>query len=416
MSISWVARFGSTAAISAVLVIAGNALAGADVDGFYSAPAPINSTPGNVIRSEVVSVIVPSLTAVRDGIDARRVLYQSTGARGEPIAVSGTVMTPHSAWHGRGARPLVTYAVGTRGLADRCAPSHALTNGTEIDSVAMGALLDRGFAVAVTDYEGVGAPGAPTYLNRLSQGHTVLDVARAAQRLPNSGISRTGPVAVYGYSQGGAGSAAAVELAPTYAPDLAMVGGVAGAIPSNLATLADRNEGRPFFGALGYIFHGLVGAYPDLGKPLDDALNPQGRDFLRQTADECVVDTLAKHAFGTSPSLTKSGDTFGDILRSPSFAVAANAQSYGAVAPQVPTLLLQSTSDDTVYYAQTHQIAHDWCAEGAVVDFKQYDLPPIAPLADHAVPGVISVPDAVDWLASRFSGLPAPNNCDSVAG
>lgn len=174
---------------------------------------------GDVLQVEPTTVLVPSTAVLNGGLDAWRVLYKSVGARGRSIAVNAVVMSPHATWADPGSRPLVSFAVGTRGLADRCAPSHSLAHGTDSDAPASGALLDRGWAVVVTDYEGIGTPDAPPYLNRLSQGHAVLDAARTAQRVGALGLDPRGPVGLYGYSQGGVGSAAAAELATVYAPN-----------------------------------------------------------------------------------------------------------------------------------------------------------------------------------------------------
>ncbi|UUU44488.1 lipase family protein [Streptomyces sp. NBC_00162] len=49
----------------------------------------------------------------------------------------------------------------------------------------------RGWAVVVTDYEGLGTPGVHTYTVGPSAGHAMLDAARAATRLPETGLSPT---------------------------------------------------------------------------------------------------------------------------------------------------------------------------------------------------------------------------------
>jgi triacylglycerol lipase len=42
----------------------------------------------------------------------------------------------------------------------------------------------RGFAIVMTDYEGLGTPGMHTYANRIAEGNAMLDAARAAKNLP----------------------------------------------------------------------------------------------------------------------------------------------------------------------------------------------------------------------------------------
>ena len=52
----------------------------------------------------------------------RLLLYRSTGATGKPVAVSGTVAVPKGRAP-KGGWPVISWAHGTTGIADRCAPS-----------------------------------------------------------------------------------------------------------------------------------------------------------------------------------------------------------------------------------------------------------------------------------------------------
>ncbi|WP_255277145.1 lipase family protein [Actinomadura madurae] len=160
-----------------------------------------------------------------EGVKSWQVLYRSETADGRPTAVSGMVLVPAKAWTGLGNRPLLSYAVGTRGLGDACAPSYTLTRGLDYEELFIADALSRGWAVAVTDMEGLGTPGRHTYEVGRSQGKALLNVARAAQRLPDAGLGG-GPVGLWGYSQGGTSSGWAAELAATYAPELAIKGTV----------------------------------------------------------------------------------------------------------------------------------------------------------------------------------------------
>src|SRR5699024_268392 len=107
-------------------------------------------------------------------------------------------------------------------------------------------LLSKGFAVMVTDYEGLGMPGGHTYVVGQSEGRALLDGVRAAQKLPGSGLSTSSPVGLMGYSQGGGAAGWAAELAGTYAPELKLRGTVAGGVPADLLAVAEFAEGGPF--------------------------------------------------------------------------------------------------------------------------------------------------------------------------
>ena len=84
------------------------------------------------------------------GVTSRQILYRSTDALGQPMAVTGTVLVPTAPWTGSGPRPLVAYAVGTRGVGDDCAPSYTLSQGADYEGFFVKSLLDQGWAVAVS--------------------------------------------------------------------------------------------------------------------------------------------------------------------------------------------------------------------------------------------------------------------------
>jgi predicted alpha/beta-fold hydrolase len=144
--------------------------------------------------------------------------------------------------------------------------------------------LSRGFAVVVTDYEGLGTRGTHTYANRAAQGHAVLDAIRAAQRLPEAHLPPAGPVAVAGYSQGGGASAAAAELQPSYAPELKLKGAYAGAVPADLAAVAHNLDGHYAAGFLGFALVSLDYAYPELNIPA--ILNAKGKQLFERVKNE----------------------------------------------------------------------------------------------------------------------------------
>ncbi|GAA1881297.1 hypothetical protein GCM10009753_06060 [Streptantibioticus ferralitis] len=82
------------------------------------------------------------------------------------------------------------------GLAPRCAPSAGFPTGTAVEANLINQALLRGWAVAVTDCELVGDPGVRTYTVGRAEGQAVLDAARAAERLPGTGLDANSGYAV----------------------------------------------------------------------------------------------------------------------------------------------------------------------------------------------------------------------------
>ena len=228
---------------------------------FYQAPSPLPAANGALVRAEPEPFYLDPANLSGVAVTSQRIMYKTTNRTGAPAAVTGTVIVPTTPWVGAGSRPLISFAVGTQGLADRCAPSRLLSFAQEYEEVFAGALLGRGYAVAITDYEGLGTAGVHTYMDRVSQGHAVLDVARAALQLPNTGLGADTPIGLAGYSQGGGASAAAGELAPSYAPELAIKGIAPGAVPADLKATGANLDGGPYAEFMLYAVDGLSSSY-----------------------------------------------------------------------------------------------------------------------------------------------------------
>jgi Protein of unknown function (DUF2380)/Secretory lipase len=131
------------------------------------------SPPGSLIS-------VTAMSGAPEGASAYRILYTSTGLSGEPVPVSGVIIVPAGAIP-PGGRPIVAWAHPTTGIVSRCAPSLARVFFASVQG--LGAMLERGYIVAATDYPGLGTPEVHPYLVGISEGRAVLDSVRAA--LPN---------------------------------------------------------------------------------------------------------------------------------------------------------------------------------------------------------------------------------------
>lgn len=371
---------------------------------FYVPPATLPATNGNVIRREPMSFYLDPINLIRVPAQATRIMYRSTNAAGQPIAVTGTALVPNTPWLGLGRRPLIGYGAGTQGVADRCAPSRALSLGQEYEGPMITALLAAGYGVVVTDYEALGTPGIHTYMVRAAQGHAVLDSVRAFQRLGLAGIDSRNPVALVGYSQGGGASASAAELAPTYAPELNLKGAYAGAVPADLKKVANQIDGGLYSAFLLFAVTGMFEAYG-----LDQAtyLNAKGLARATVAADNCVVDGLLAHAFTDSSTLTVSGQHMKDLVRTdPTLSAILNAQKLGVGrAPRVPVLLSHSVLDDVIPYAAGRELAQRWCDQGTRVEWDTHVSP------THLGAYVTAVPRVMAFLAARFAGFSTTNSC-----
>ncbi|WP_235834614.1 lipase family protein [Actinomadura logoneensis] len=367
-------------------------------DAFYQPPNPLPAgRPGDVIRSRTASY--PPLL----GVSSTQVLYRSVNATGQAVAVSGTVLVPRTPWLGGGSRPLVSYGVGTRGLGDECAPSYTLSRGLDYEQAFINGLLLRGWAVAVTDMEGLGTPGIHTYTVGQSEGRAVLDMARAAERLPSSGLGATTPVGLQGYSQGGGSVGWAAQLAPTYAPELRIKGVSAGGVPADLVAVGKFLDGSA---GMGLAFLSAVGfdtAYPEL--KLENYLNDAGRKLLADNKDVCLASVDGVGAIIGTAFRHITDFTTTNPLNSPTWLARFAENKLGGTKPPMPVFQAHAAADELVPLAQADTLHRTWCDAGTNLTWRTY------PLAEHALGLTQAFPDMTAFLNDRFQGRPVTGNC-----
>ncbi|KGN36895.1 Secretory lipase [Knoellia subterranea KCTC 19937] len=372
---------------------------------FYDPPATIPGTPGTIIRSEPATQWLDPLGFSNLTMSSTRVMYASKNRVGRPIAVTGTIFEPKAPWIGLSSRPLISFAPGTMGIADKCAPSRQLAESfTMYEILFMQGLLTRGYAVALTDYQGLGTPGTHTYMQRVAQGQAVLDIARAALKRSGTSLRSTTPVGFYGYSQGGGAAAAAAELAGSYAPELRVRGTVAGAVPADLGAVAKNLEGSFYAEFLNFA---LLGLAADNGIDMSGYLNEAGKQVARATEGHCVFD-LAAGAFQNSSRLTLDGRKVPAYLGEAPFKGILAANRIGNLKPNAPVLVSQSLLDDVIPYAVGKQLAKAWCGKGTNVRFSTNVGP------THIGGAFPSSAESYAFFEARFAGLPQISNCWTI--
>ncbi|MFJ5786541.1 lipase family protein [Streptomyces hydrogenans] len=399
---------------------------GVTIPAFYNPPTELPAADGALIRTEPMSLglSIPGLDGRPLPGTATRLMYKSTDSSGRPVAVTGTYIEPSAAWKRSGPRPLVAMASGTMGQGDQCAPSFALehpltltgdTMSVGYEALAVYRILASGAAVVLTDYVGLGATDRlHTYVNRLDQGHALLDAARAARAVPGASVTAGSRTGLYGYSQGGAAAASAAELQPSYAPDVPLSGTYAGAPPADLTSTMKGIDGSALAGALAWSISGFAQADPDLRAVVEEHVSDSGKAVLRDASTMCVGDALFGYGFAKSSRWTKDGRSIGDIIAAePAARAALNRQRIGTLRPAGPVRVATGVHDDIVPHGQARQLAVDWCRKGADVTYEAVVLPNLGDkiLTNHLVPLLTDQGDAIAWLTDRLAGQPAGSNC-----
>ncbi|WP_235948195.1 lipase family protein [Candidatus Frankia alpina] len=238
---------------------------------------PQTTVPGALLSREVV-------TPAPAGIRAWRVTYSSRPTDAGEVPVSGIILAPGTDVPvPAGGRKVVAFGHGTTGVQDSCAPSRARP--PLAAAVWTFPLVRAGYVVTLTDYAGLGTPGEHAIYVAAPEGRAVLDAARAARALTETGAGRD--VVLWGYSQGGQAMLAAGALAAGYAPELSIRGVVATApladLPASLTTMQRRADG------VGYLLLAMIGlAVDDPRIDLDRYLTPNGRRLLTVARTRCA--------------------------------------------------------------------------------------------------------------------------------
>ena len=358
-----------------------------DLPDFYGVPDPLPAgKPGQLINSE--SVDAPGLNGTMS-----RVMYHSTTINGQDIAVTGLILIPKGTAPSGGS-PIITWAHGTTGIADACAPS---LKPDEFVTLANG-LLDAGYLVVATDYEGLGTPGRHPYIVGESQARGTLDIVRMAQTFPNANASKR--YVVWGHSQGGHAAMFAGYIAKTYAPEIELVADVAGAPPSQLLLINAALQTSPYKHYIAMVAAAMNATYGDQKADLTQVLTPEGLDFLKNIDTMCSGD-LGKAAAGLDFTKLQKADpstipTWNQLLKD------NDPGTFTAPIP-VPLLIIHGGNDEQIPVVSSAALFDQLCKIGQVEQRWVF--------ADQSHAGVIapSFSSMISWIGNRFAGKPMPD-------
>lgn len=333
-----------------------------------------------------------------------RVTYMSEGPQGEPVVVSGSVSVP-GGQAPEGGWPVLSWAHGTTGVADACAPSTGSVPGSDGEYLRyVNETIDRyvqaGYAVAQTDYVGMGTPGVHPYINGDSEANAVTDIVTAAGELDSS-IGTKWYVA--GHSQGGHAAIFTAAQAPDRAPNLDLQGAVAIAPGDKLGDTLQYftvggSEVRDVLGYLPLILLGAQAANPDL--QAYDYISDPVKPLLDAATNGCTDAT-----FAVAQQVPVEGVIAANADLAPMTDYLAQ-QNLDRLILQVPTLVLQGTDDSAVTEPRTAELIDALCTAGNIVVYKTYDG------LEHTPTVPASFDDALDFVEARNAGDAPTGACE----
>jgi len=397
-----------TVAVTAMVLGAGSSVAQPipeplpSQDPFYTYDGPLaDFAPGTILRSRPSVFAAPGVTTP---VTSTQVLYRTTDQQGEPTDTVATVLQPLAP----GPTKLISFHMAYDALGSECDPSYTLTGSADsgvslAEQTVIAGYIAAGYTVVAPDYEG---PELEWTVGRESA-YAALDGIRATEELLS--LPDSTPVGLIGYSGGSVPTQWGAEVAPSYAPELNIIGAAAGGVPVDLAHNLPYVSGSAKWAG---VIPALVVAYQrtyDLDT--DEFLSDRGKQVVAEVANRCIAEFASDYPGLTDADMVRA--PYRSLLDVREVAIAINDNIMGtAGTPIVPMFLAVGHSDpigDTIMVTgDVEGLAHTYCTRGVAVAYSQYDG------LDHEEAFVPFQAQAAEFLNSRFAGDNVRNDCASI--
>lgn len=394
---------GAVAATAVLATMAGVAVAAGPNGTVAAGVRHGGAAPGHHRGTLLTSRPLTNAAALPSAGSNRLVTYLSEDADGKPIVVSGTISLPDTP-PPPGGWPVISWAHGTTGVADICAPSEDTADGPAHDYLGLvDTTLDkwvaRGYAVVRTDYEGLGTPGMHPYINGESEANTVRDIVRAARELDH----RVGRDWVaMGHSQGGQAALFAGTSRPN-ARGLRLLGTVAvapGGVDLSETAAYIKKGGPGAATAVAFLPSLLLGA-----AAAEPAVHPRklltqrARSLLTAGRTRCL-GAIRKVAATIPPDqVFREGADLGPLARY------LDSQDPTGLRLRVPTMVAQGTADHEVVKSGTDDLVTSLCDHYRDVAYRVYQG------ADHRGSVAASLHDTERFVDTLFAGGTPRGTC-----
>ncbi len=386
----------------------------------YEGGAPLSSiAPGTVLKTRTLAYHVAGVPLP---VTAVQLLYRSTGALGRPTVNVTSVLRP-----ALNLGPVLSYQSFYDSLNNEDEPSYAISGGLSlgglipnVESAVIAPALLAGDTVVVPDTEGEKADFAagPVY------GMNTLDSLRAALASPATGIAGAKKIGLVGYSGGAIATEWAAELAPSYAPEVSskIVGTAFGGTLIDPAHNLRYVEGSTVWA--GVIPMALIGIARAYDIELTPYMSEYGRSLNEKLQHASITEVLGQYPGLTWAQIAKPQYPAPETI--PAYDEVANKLIMGTGGtPGEPLFIGQGAGgelegtpgdkpgigpgDGVMIAGDVRSLVREYCSRGVSVQYEQYeDL-------SHVPSALEWLPEAYAWLAGRFLGLPAPQNCAQIA-
>lgn len=243
--------------------------------------------------------------------DAWVMTYKMKGIKGTETQATTLIFTPKTAPPANGW-PIVAWAHGTTGVADKCAPSQMDFKGDIFSDTRkmVDDFLKEGYVVVAPDYEGLGEPGGKElhpFLNVKSEAYSITDAVVATKSWLRDKVSNKWVVA--GHSQGGQAALGVAQYAVR--ANMEYKGAVAFAPASNLKMIDNLIQ---------FKLEGLSdNIIDDKGRP-----NPEAQ---RKVFGSIVIDGFTALIAASIKATYGLDSVYSKVFKSPTDKIAQQAES-----------------------------------------------------------------------------------------
>ncbi len=387
----------------------------------YHGQEPLSEIPPGMVLN--TRELTDHIAGVPVPVRVVQLLYRSTSETGHPTVNVTSVLEPPVS---TGTPNVVAYQSFYDSLSPDDEPSYEISGGTTLggaipdaESAVIAPELLAGDAVVIADTEGEQADFAagPEY------GMLTLDSLRAALASSATGLAGATKVGLIGYSGGAIATDWAAELAPTYAPALnrLIVGAAFGGVLVDPAHNLHYIDGSAEWA--GVMPMALIGISRAFGIDLTPYLSPYGAQIFQELQNASITTVLGEYPGLTWAQLAKP--QYPEPEDIPLYVHVANQLIMGTDGtPTVPLLIAQGADgtlegtnneqagigpgDGVMIAGDVRTLAREYCQRGLAVQYDEYDA------LDHIGSAVPWTATALPWLAARFAGQPAPQDCAQI--
>ena len=367
---------------------------------FYAQPSILPQTAGVMVRQETLEGEA-TLASAGENL---RIMYSSTeGLSGKGTSViSGALFLPEGD-PPEGGWPLLVWSHGTVGIGDVCAPSYSGRG--ERDRTYLNPWLEQGYAIAASDYQGLGVSGTHPYMDARTMAFNNLDLIRAVH---SGDFPLSKKVIVAGQSQGATGAIATASYADEYAPEVDLAGVIATGIPHlsygvvlDMVRNANPDEVSASLALSLYMLTMTEMIDPEFN--MEAILSDEAKSVIGDIGQICVFDLISKtqSAGLTSRKAFQSRSEFPLIK-------AFSRMRVPELGFDTPIFAGSGTADKITPFPMQQAFLADACSAGARIAATTYQD------ANHNQGLLQSSKDAQEFAETVMSGGEIENTCAAL--